>query len=72
MSYRFSFKKFVNSDLVKTPTDVAANSPLLKIIIVGIPLIPYFGAVAGFASISSLVNFTLPSNSGATSSTFLT
>ena len=24
MSYKFSFKKFVNSDLVKTPTDVAA------------------------------------------------
>ena len=61
----------INSDncvLDNAPTFVPATSPLLKRIRVGMPLIPYFGAVLGLASTSILQTFSFYAYSLAISS----
>ena len=50
------------------PTWREASSPFLNIISVGIDMMPYFAAVAGFSSTLSLTILTLPSSAPAISS----
>src|ERR1700680_1013336 len=50
------------------PTWREASSPFLKIISVGIDMMPYFDAVAGFSSTLSLTIFTFSPNAPAISS----
>src|SRR5476651_13327 len=50
------------------PTCREASSPFLKIISVGIDMMPYFDAVAGFSSTLSLTIFTFSPNAPAISS----
>src|SRR6202023_1689749 len=53
---------------VAAPVWRDASSPFLKIISVGIDMIPYFWVLAGFSSTLSLTIFTLPSSVPAISS----